>query len=273
METEIDRKFRKLESAGEGALVLYLTCGYPSVEETIEVAERIIEAGCDILELGLPFSDPIADGPTIQESSQRAIASGMTTDLYFETCSKIRGVPKVSMTYYNLIYQYGLERFAKESKKAGIDALIVPDLPPEESHPLLSACKREKIQLIFIVSPQTTKERLSLVSSNITGGFLYLQSLLGITGAREDLSVQLRNTISKIRSVIPLPIAVGFGISKPEHVREILAQGADGVIIGSALINRIRSIEKLKRVGQVPHRWDNVAEYVESLKEATRERS
>ncbi len=261
----ISEKFGELKRRGEKALILYITCGDPSAEETIKIARRIIDAGCDILELGLPFSDPLADGPTIEAASQRAIAAGMTTDLYFRTCAKIAGVPKVCMTYYNLIYQYGLERFAKACHNSGITGLIVPDLPPEESGPLKKACDENGVDLVFIVSPQTSEERLAIIKKAISsgksritecyGGFIYLQSVLGITGARDDLKLRLAASIRELKK-FGLPVAVGFGISRPDQIRESIQQGADGVIIGSALIERINE-------------GKDIASFVRSLKEAT----
>lgn len=261
-------KFKELEQKGEKALILYISCGDPSAEETINIAEKVIKAGCDILELGLPFSDPIADGPTIQAASQRAIASGMNTDKYFETCAKIKGVPKVCMTYYNLIYQYGLERFSKACVKADITGLIVPDLPPEEATDLKKSCDKNKIDLIYIVSPQTSKERIYTIKKSMgresckcenctCGGFVYLQSVLGVTGARDSMKTDLKKKITEIKSAFGLPVAVGFGVSMPNQAKDLAAQGADGIIIGSALVRRIAAKE-------------DIEPYVKSLKAATR---
>lgn len=252
---KISEKFKELETKGENALILYIMCGDPSAEATVKIAEQIIKSGCDILELGLPFSDPIADGPTIQAAGQRAIAAGMNTDRYFDTCKRIGGVPKVCMTYYNLIYSYGLERFAKGCTSSGISGLIVPDLPPEEAGPLKKACDSAGIDLIYIVSPETSAERLSLVTKAGPGGFVYLQSVLGVTGARESMKLDLRKTISEITKSINLPVAVGFGVSKPEQAKELASQGVDGIIVGSALVKRIAENQ-------------DVAGFVKSLKEA-----
>lgn len=236
---ELSKKFKELN--GEKALILYISCGDPSAEETVKIANGIIKAGCDILELGLPFSDPIADGPVIQAASQRAIAAGMNTDVYFETCRKITGVPKVCMTYYNLIYSYGLGRFAKGCSTSGISGLIVPDLPPEEAAPLKKACGSAGVDLIYIVSPETSKERLSMIGKAVkgSGGFVYLQSVLGVTGARDSMALDLKKKISEIRKATGLPVAVGFGVSTPGQVRELSGQGADGIIIGSALVKMV----------------------------------
>jgi len=266
---KIADKFKELEENGEKALILYISCGDPSAEETIKIARNVIDAGCDILELGLPFSDPIADGPTIQVASQRAIAAGMNTDKYFETAKKIKGVPKVCMTYYNLIYQFSLEKFVKKCIDSGITGLIVPDLPPEEAGDLKKVCDDKGGDLIFLASPLTSKERLDVIKksadcTNIRicetcncGGFIYLQSLLGVTGARDSLKTELAPKIKEIKSKFNLPVAVGFGVSKPEHVKALIKQGADGIIVGSALIKRIAE-------------GGEITNYVKSLKEATK---
>jgi len=251
----ISEKFKELEKRGEKALILYIMCGDPSAEATVRIAEKVIRSGCDILELGLPFSDPIADGPTIQAAGQRALAAGMNTDRYFDTCRRISGVPKVCMTYYNLIYNYGLERFAKACSSSGVTGIIVPDLPPEEAGPLEKACDAAGIDLIYIVSPETSQKRLDLVRRAGPGGFVYLQSVLGITGVREFMKLDLKKRISEIRKVIPLPVAVGFGVSTQAQVKDLASQGADGVIIGSALV-------KLAAEG------GNVESFVRSLKQA-----
>jgi tryptophan synthase alpha chain len=246
----ISEKFRELEAKGEKALIMYVSCGDPSAEQTVHIARDLIDSGCDILELGLPFSDPLADGPTIQAASQRAIANGMNTDKYFSTCKKIIGIPKVCMTYYNLIYQYGLERFVKACSDAEITGLIVPDLPPEESGGLAKACKDNGVDLIFIVSPETGERRLHYINTRIcdccSSGFIYLQSVLGVTGARDEMSIGLSENLERIKKGTKLPVAVGFGVSRPEQVKELIRQGADGIIVGSALIKKIDRGEEYK---------------------------
>jgi tryptophan synthase alpha chain len=254
----ISERFKELEARGEKALILYISCGDPSADETVKIADGIIKAGCDILELGLPFSDPIADGPTIQAASQRALKAGMNTDRYFEVAKRIPNkIPKVCMTYYNLILQYGLDNFCRRCGGSGISGLIIPDLPLEESGELQKQCEKHSIDLIFIVSPMTPKDRLRDIT-RASKGFIYLQSVLGVTGARGDMEVRLGDSIGEIKRLTKLPVAVGFGISKPEQVKQITAQGADGIIIGSALIKKIREDRK------------HICEYVESLKSATK---
>lgn len=257
---KISEKFKELKERGEKALILYISCGDPSIEETINIAHSVVAAGCDILELGLPFSDPLADGPTIQTASQHAIAAGMNTDKYFEVCKRIDvPVPKVCMTYYNLIFNYGLERFAKSCVESGITSIVVPDLPAEEAGPLQKACNEKDIDLIYVISPYTSEKRLALIKASPGGprGFLYLQSVLGVTGARESMKVELGKKIEQLKKTFGLPVAVGFGIATPEQVKDLVGQGADGIIVGSALVRRIDE-------------HSDFAAFVKSLQDATK---
>ncbi|MCX8207077.1 MAG: tryptophan synthase subunit alpha [Methanothrix sp.] len=217
-------------------LIVYICAGDPSPDQTVEIAERIIRAGADVLELGLPHSDPIADGPVIQSASQRAIASGMNTDLYFDIASRIEGVPKVFMGYYNMVYRRGLERFASDCRSSGICGMIVPDLPIEESHPLREAANRHGIDLINMIAPNTPDKRIREIVS-LSSGFVYLVARAGVTGASDDLQESTKHLIDRVPPVIPR--AVGFGISRPEHAAELIRAGADGVIIGSACVDLI----------------------------------
>lgn len=217
-------------------LIVYICAGDPSPDETVEIAERVIRAGADVLELGLPHSDPIADGPVIQAASQRAIAAGMNTDLYFDIASKIDGVPKVFMGYYNMVYRRGLERFASDCKASGICGIIVPDLPIEESRPLKEAARRHGIDLINMIAPNTPDKRIHEIVS-MSSGFVYLVARSGVTGARAELQESTKHLIERVPPVIPR--AVGFGVSRPEHAAELVRAGADGVIVGSACVDLI----------------------------------
>ncbi len=217
-------------------LIVYICAGDPSPDETVEIAERIIRAGADILELGLPHSDPIADGPVIQAGAQRAINAGMNTDLYFEIASRIDGVPKVFMGYYNMVYRRGLERFVSDCKDAGICGMIVPDLPLEESGPLREVTRLYGIDLINLIAPNTPEKRILEIVSK-SSGFVYLVARAGVTGAREDLHESTKRLIERVPPL--LPRAVGFGVSKPEHAAELIRAGADGVIVGSACVDLI----------------------------------
>lgn len=251
----IEEKFSELRKRNEGALIAFVTCGDPSPENTIEIANALIDGGADILELGLPFSDPIADGPIIQKSGDRALKAGMNPDLYFEISEKINAdIPKICLTYYNLVFHRDLEKFARDCKNSGIDGLIIPDLPIEEAEPMLRACEKFNIDLIMLVAPTTTDERLDRILK-VARGFIYIVSLLGVTGVREELSGQVKPVIQGIRKKSgEIPLAVGFGISKPEHARDVIKSGANGVIVGSAfekiidenLNNKEEMLRKLK---------------------------
>lgn len=238
----ISEKFKELREKDEGALIGFITVGDPRPEDTVDIANSLISGGIDILELGLPFSDPIADGPTIQRASERSLRNGINPDIYFEIVKKIDNkIPKVCLTYYNIVLKRGLEKFAQDCKDSGILGLIVPDLPIEEAEPLLRECKRNHIDLIFLVAPTTTEERLQKIFKKASG-FLYVVSLLGVTGTRKEFSKTIKPTLEKIKKSDPkIPLAVGFGISKPEHVEKVMRAGAQGAIVGSAFI---RIIEK-----------------------------
>ncbi|ODS42562.1 MAG: tryptophan synthase subunit alpha [Candidatus Altiarchaeales archaeon IMC4] len=235
----LNKTFQNLKEKNEMALMPYVCVGDPDGETSAEIINAIIDAGADVMELGLPFSDPIADGPTIQAASERSLKSGMNTDRYFKVCKKVSGrIPFISMTYYNPILQYGLERFAQSCKESGISGIIVPDLPVEESGPLHDACKKSGIDLIFLVAPTTTETRMKKILKDASG-FIYLVSLLGVTGARKNLGGSLDSLVKKTNAKTKLPVCVGFGISKPEHIKNMKGIGADGAIVGSAVIDVI----------------------------------
>lgn len=218
-------------------LIVYICAGDPSPEETVNLARRIAQAGADIIELGLPHSDPIADGPTIQAAAQRAIAAGMNTDIYFDVASKIdTNIPKIFMGYYNMIYARGLDRFASDCAKSGVTGMIVPDLPPEEAEPLKQACNDYSIDLIFLVAPNTVPERVDAIMGR-TSGFLYLVARPGVTGARSDVLDETKSLIARIPGDIPK--AVGFGISTPAQAAQVIRAGADAAIVGSACVDLI----------------------------------
>jgi tryptophan synthase alpha chain len=243
--SRISAKFKNLSKKGEGALIAFVTAGDPKPELTPEIVETLAKH-TDIIELGIPFSDPIADGPTIQMASDRALKSGTTPDTVLEIIKKIRrvnDVPLVVMTYYNIVFRRGVEEFVKSFAAAGMDGIIVPDLPVEEADELLKATKRHGVDLILMAAPTTTPERLNLICKK-SNGFLYLVSLLGVTGAREKLSDSVEPLISNVRKVSRVPIAVGFGISSPEHVAKIIKDGANGAIVGSAFVNLIAKYQK-----------------------------
>ncbi|UPM42361.1 tryptophan synthase subunit alpha [Halocatena salina] len=222
------------------AFVPYLTAGDPTFESSIEYVEALARGGADVIELGLPFSEPIAEGPTIQQAIVRSLESGMTPERFFEFVETLGvDVPLVCMTYYNLIYQYGDAEgprpFVERAAAAGIDGLIVPDLPVEEATPLRTACDAHGVDLIFIVAPTTTDERLTPLLEH-SSGYVYVQARLGVTGARSDVSDRTSYSLDRLEGS-DLPAAVGFGISTGEQAGEIVAAGADGIIVGSALVD------------------------------------
>lgn len=237
----IKQVFEKQKKQGSGCLIGYITAGDPSPECTPQIADALIEGGVDILELGLPFSDPIADGPTIQNASLRALKAGTTPRRVIEIAKAIKSqhdIPLVIMTYFNPVFKYGIEKFLADAKDAGVAGLIVPDLPVEEADDFRRAAKTAKLDTIFLASPATSKERLEKIVA-ASSGFLYLISRFGVTGAQTTVA---DTTVELIKKVQPftagkVPLAVGFGISKPEHVRRVIVAGADAAIVGSAFIN------------------------------------
>lgn len=241
--SNVEHTFVQLQENNRTALMPFLTMGYPERDSVLELVPAIVEAGADMVELGVPFSDPLAEGTTIQASSQRALENGMTLDLCLEQAAALRAkgitVPFLLMGYYNPIYQMGIEQFAKRSATAGIDGLIIPDLPPEESDPLQSSLREHGIDIVFLLAPTSNVERLQIVAAR-SSGFIYLVSLIGVTGARDEMRADLQAFVDRVRSVSDLPLAVGFGISTPEQAAHV-AEMADGVIVGSALIDAIRA--------------------------------
>jgi tryptophan synthase alpha chain len=227
-----------LELPDEPALVPYFTAGYPSVESVPDAIEAFETGGADVIEVGLPFSEPIADGPTIQNAITRAIENGMTPSLYFEKVGEADvDVPLVCMTYYNLIMQRGVEEFVANCARVGIEGIIVPDLPVDEADDLYAACEEHGVSLIFIVAPTTTEDRLERIMDRVSG-FVYVQARLGTTGAREDVSGTTYDVLRRVEGY-DVPKAVGFGVSEREHAREIIRGGADAVVAGSVFVERM----------------------------------
>ena len=222
------------------ALIGYITAGYPDIAATPRIAAVLAENGCDIIELGIPFSDPLADGATIQKSSHQALLKGTTPKTCLEIAAAIRksiDIPLAFMTYYNPVLNYGLEAFCRDCIRAGITALIVPDLPPEEGSELGEITAKNGIDLIYLLAPNSTPERIKAVAEK-SRGFIYLVSLTGVTGARDSLPPELEDFVKRVRARARQPLCVGFGISTPEHARRI-GSIADGVIVGSRIIDLI----------------------------------
>ena len=240
----ITHVFENLRNRGKGGLVAYVTAGDPNPDQTLAIAEALIQGGADILELGLPFSDPIADGPTIQAASMRALSAGTTPKTVLEMVQKIKSshsLPVVIMTYYNPVFRMGLNRFFSLAKSCQVDGLIVPDLPIEEATDYCEIAKANGIDTIFLAAPSTSPERLHRIVS-CSSGFLYLVSHFGVTGERDQIE---DSTIRLIKHVVSyttqkIPLAVGFGVSKPDQARSIINAGANAVVVGSAFVNVIQ---------------------------------
>ena len=235
----IAQTFARLRQKGSLALVGWQTIGYPEIGATERLVPALFEGGFDLFELGVPFSDPMADGATIQRSSQTALDNGTTPEHCFAAIRTLRKegleAPLLFMTYYNLVLAMGLERFAGSAAEVGLDGVTVPDLPPEEADELLRALEPAGIDPIFLVAPTSTEARLRAVAARATG-FVYCVSLTGVTGAREQLSTSLPDYLARVRAVTDLPLSVGFGISRSEHVAGLRGH-ADGAIVGSEIIN------------------------------------
>lgn len=241
----IQATFAALQAAARPSLMPYFTLGYPTPAASLAVIEALAQSGADLIELGVPFSDPLADGPTIQHSTQSALAQGMTTRACLELTAqaRARGVqqPLLLMGYINPILAYGLEAYAADACAAGVDGLIIPDLPLEEAAQMEAACRANGLALVYMVSPASTPQRIAALAEH-TSGFLYLVSLTGVTGAREALPEDLAEFIARVRAVAHTPLAVGFGIATPAQAQAV-ARLADGVIIGSALIQQAGQAE------------------------------
>jgi len=239
------------ERPGHTALIAYVTVGYPSIEATLKVVPLLAENGCDIIELGIPFSDPLAEGVTIQKSSFEALHNGISPQICVEVARKLRQtveVPLAFMTYFNLIFNYGLERFSRNCRESGIDGLIIPDLPPEEGTELETLAREKGIDLIYLLAPTSTEERLRLGAER-SRGFTYLVSVTGITGARESLPSDLEAFVARVRKVSTGPLCVGFGIANPQQAARV-GRIADGVIVGSRIIQLMEANDSMAEVAE-----------------------
>src|SRR5580765_5843048 len=247
MATRIDRRFAELKTAGRAALVTFLTAGDPDPETSLALVRALPAAGADVIELGMPFTDPMADGPAIQMSSQRALKAGQTLKKTLELVRAFLGsddaTPLVLMGYYNPIYIYGVDRFLRDSKSAGVDGLIIVDLPPEEDEELCLPALKAGLNFIRLATPTTDDKRLPAVLAN-TSGFVYYVSITGITGAATPDAEKVAAAVTRIKGHTRLPVAVGFGVRTAKQARAIAA-GAEGVVVGSALVNVVKdSLDK-----------------------------
>jgi len=261
----IDSTFGRLRADGGKALIAYVMAGDPTLHDTEDLVVALEKAGADIIELGVPFSDPIADGPVIQKAAERALRSGTSLRRILDAVANIRRrseVPIVLMGYYNTIVALGIPRFCRDAAAAGVDGVIVPDMPPEESGPLEAAACEAGLRLVFLIAPTSTPDRRAMVATRCTG-FVYYVSITGITGAKLTDVEDVRRNVQKIRRVTKVPIAVGFGVATPEDAARI-AELADGVIVGSAIV---RTVEEHQHDPRMP---EKVGQFVKSLKTAIR---
>lgn len=242
------------------AFIAFITCGDPDLETTIKVVKEAAANGADLIELGIPFSDPTAEGPTIQGANLRALTGGVTTDKIFDMVKELRKevtIPMVFMTYANVVFSYGAEKFIKTCSEIGIDGLILPDLPYEEKEEFHPVCAKYGVDLVSLIAP-TSENRIAQIAKDAEG-FIYVVSSLGVTGTRSEIKTDLESIVKAIRASSKVPCAIGFGISKPEQAKK-MADISDGAIVGSAIIKII------EKYGKDSPKY--VGEYVKSMKEA-----
>ena len=261
--SRLQATFHQLSERGEKALIAYIMAGDPTLEETETYVRQLAEAGADVIELGVPFSDPIADGPVIQQAAERALRSGTSLKKILATVRSLRTktqVPLVLMAYYNSIFRYGEAAFCRDAVAAGVDGLIVPDMPPDEAGTLRPLADKAGLDVIFLLAPTSTAKRQAGVA-RLSRGFIYYVSLTGITGAKLTDKADVEKKVREIRRYTKTPVAVGFGIATPDDARAV-AKIADGVIVGSALV-------KLIAEGGASSVADRLGSFTRSLKSAT----
>ena len=247
------KKFQELSKKNESALICYALAGYPDIKTTKEIISTMVDGGADIIEIGIPFSDPIADGPTIQEASYNALIKGITPPKSLEIIHDIKKkypqLPLVAMTYSNILVRVGFSKFMQEAKRCGIDGFILADMPIEESEEYIKEASNLGLATIFMVSPNTKEQRIKSIASK-SSGFLYVVSVIGITGMRESFEKYTANNITKVKEIIAnssIPVAVGFGISNPSHCKFMINAGADAIIVASAIISTIEHYREDKK--------------------------
>jgi tryptophan synthase alpha chain len=265
--SRIKNKFLELKQKKEKALIAYIMVGYPNEKSTMSTINGLIRGEADIIELGFPFSDPIADGPVIQNASNVSLNNGTKIEKYFQIIKKIRkktDIPLVLMTYTNILYRKGYNKFMQKAKNAGIDGLILPDMSIEESKNYLNEARKNKLDTIFLISPNTSAERIKKIVS-VTSGFLYLVSMFGTTGMQIKIQKYTIDAIKKTKKITnkKIPVGVGFGVNTPKDVKKFVSVGADAVIVGSAFL---RLIEKTP-TGKIESK---IANFTKSLKKSTR---
>ncbi len=254
--------FSELADQNRDALIPFFVIGDPDFDTSLEILKTAIDSGADILELGIPFSDPIADGPTIQKADIRALRSGMTVKGALKFIHEIKGykdVPIGLLMYYNLIYQYGVERFLRDFHQAGVNSVLIADLSIDDADEIIQPAESAGLDTVFMITPNTDSERMRLIASKTTG-FIYTVSLLGVTGSREKLSDMVEGLVGRLKKLTNVPVCVGFGISRPEHAKTIACAGADGIIIGSKIVELIENNlgNKEKILGEISNFLHNV---------------
>lgn len=266
MPNRIAARLDELARRGECALVCYVVAGYPDIKMSQDAIDSLVSGGADIIEIGIPFSDPIADGPTIQAASHSALEKGVTPEKALQLAKSIRkrhpDLPLLAMTYCNIFVRVGVEKFMAHAKECGIDGFILPDMPVEEAGAYLQAAEKLDLSMVFLASPNTSEARLKNIVKS-TSGFLYLVSVYGITGARKSFEDYTLNAIKNAKRLAgPTPVAVGFGIKTPAHVRLMKGAGADGVIIGSAIVDVMSKSSSKTRMAK------ELANFAKSMKRA-----
>ena len=259
--------FKRVQEKSGGAFIPFVVAGDPEFETSLEIVKTFVENGADALEIGFPFSDPVADGPTVQLADTRSLNAGMTTKSCFEFIKRVReftDIPIGVLTYYNLIYKAGLDEFYKMSRESGANAILAADLPPEEADDAVRAAKKNNVQQIFMVAQTTSTERLQKIA-DMCSGFLYVVAVMGITGARNELKNSTVELIERVKGSTELPISVGFGISNPTQVREVITSGADGAIVASAILNLITENQ-----GNKEEMLQKIGKFCAELKEGTK---
>lgn len=265
--SKIENKFKELRSKNEKALIAYIMVGYPNHKSTLPIVRGLVKGGADIIELGFPFSDPLADGPVIQKASTISLNKGTNLDDFFNLIKKIRketDIPLVLMTYTNILYKQGYSKFIFHAKKAGIDGFILPDMSIEESKEYVNAAKKYNADTIFLVSPNTSKNRLKKIAK-ITSGFLYLVSMFGTTGMKTMIQQYTINAIKNTKKVVnsKIPIGIGFGVTTPEDVKKFVSTNVDAVIVGSAFLRLIEKTPLTQLEGKV-------ASFTKKMKDPTK---
>ncbi len=267
--SRLSQTFLSLRARGEAAFIPFVTCGDPDLNTTRDLALVYIEAGADVLEIGIPFTDPLADGPTIQRASERALAAGTTMDDAFSLISQLRErtqTPIVPMTYINPVWQIGYDEFAQKCRAAGADGVIISDLPPEEGKNWVEAGQKYGIDTVFLLAPTSDDARVQRVAQ-CASGFIYAVARLGVTGARTDVPPEIGELVQRVRRFTSTPVCAGFGFSDATQIRQTIeTTGVDGIVVASALIDRFE-----KAAGDISSRIQSAGSYARELKAATRQ--